>query len=182
METMIDEWEKMMLATLDERGRRADKLAGDMIRLSARHATKVCTVMHDLFKAFSVTCRYKADMAWALIGRMTSAFFEHLRGIRVSAQGIDDVGEHPARAHLIWTMMQSLVHSEEILTQRFQSHPIIMKEVMEFQLEHRVDASQLKVVSDEVVAIKGLVKEMATTIAKLERNNAGRARHGHCEI
>ncbi len=54
------------------------------------------------------------------------------------------------------------VHADEILTRGFQSHPVIMNEVMEFQLEHRVDAS-------EITAIRLQVKEVADTSGKTSR-------------
>ena len=93
---------------------------------------------------------------------MTAGFFDHLRGIRAAASVIEDIRPDHVKATIIWTLMQSSVHADEILTRGFQSHPVIMNEVMEFQLEHRVDAS-------EISAIRLQVKEAADTSGKTSR-------------
>ena len=53
----------------------------------------------------------------------------------------------------------------------FQSHPVIMKEVMGFQLEHPVDESQLLPVSNQVDAMKVQLKEMTGLVVKTEKAN-----------
>ena len=67
--------------------------------------------------------------------------------------------------------MESLAETRHILKIRIQSHPVTMKEIVEFGLEHRVDSSQLQTVRDEVDAMKRLTKDMAATVAKAERAN-----------
>ena len=60
-----------------------------------------------------------------------------------------------------------------IITDRgFQSHPVIMKEIMEFQLENRVDASQIEAIHAEMKSLKAQFKEVQTGLAKVEKNGA----------
>jgi hypothetical protein len=85
---------------------------------------------------------------------------------------LDDVRSARAKATVIWTMMQSLMTLKQILDTGVQSHPVVMKEILEFQLEHRVDASQLKAVEDLVDTVKAQVKECIASSAKADKATA----------
>jgi hypothetical protein len=95
-----------------------------------------------------------------------------LKSIRARAMNLDDVRSSRAKATVIWTMMQSLMALKQILDTGVQSHPVVMKEILEFQLEHRVDASQLKAVEDLVDTVKAQVKECIASSAKADKATA----------
>ena len=69
----------------------------------------------------------------------------------------------------MWTMMKSLIAMKQILDTGVQSHPVVMKEIIEFQLEHRMDASQLKTMEDLVDAVKTQVKECIASSTKADK-------------
>ena len=62
---------------------------------------------------------------------------------------------------------------QDIIERGFQSHPVVMKEVMEFQLENRVDSSQLEAMTADTKAFKVQLKEALTTVSKGERASGG---------
>ena len=68
--------------------------------------------------------------------------------------------------------MQTINLTQEIFSRGFQNHPVVMKEILEFQLEHRVDASQLVAMNKEMEATQHRAKEMNALVSKLEKANA----------
>ena len=113
--------------------------------------------------------KYPGSEAWTLVGRCVSVFFTTLATKRAGASLIDTLEAPEDRALLIWTNMQSLNLAGEIIGKGFQSHPAILQEIMQFQLEHRVDASQLVDVSTIVDAMKTSVKTVTDKVARMER-------------
>ena len=95
-----------------------------------------------------------AKDAWLLVRRSTAIIFIHLKSIRSRTMNLDDAQSPHAKATVMWTMMQSLIALKQILDTGVQRHPVVTKEILEFQLEHCVDASQLKAVEDLVDAVK----------------------------
>ena len=143
-----------------------------MVRESCDQCLSILSTITNLYRTFTTACRYPDKDAWVLVGRMVASFYLHLKGIRAQAMAIENIESSRAKAQVIWTMMQSLNAGREMLDTGFQSHPVIMKEVMEFQLEHRVDESQLLAVSKQVYTMKLQVKEMAALVTKTEKANA----------
>jgi septal ring factor EnvC (AmiA/AmiB activator) len=47
-----------------------------------------------------------------------------------------------------------------------------MQEIMEFQLEHHVNSSQLDKINEELKAVKAMVKESTSAMQKVEKNIA----------
>ena len=70
------------------------------------------------------------------------------------AKGLEDISTEQARATYIWTIMQSITMMQEVVDKGFQSHLVVVKEVMEFQLENRVDAAQIKAAQAEMKHVK----------------------------
>jgi hypothetical protein len=126
----------------------------------------------NLFQTFHVVCQYSAPEAWLLVRCAGRHVWIHLKMIRAKTMGIDDISTPPARATIIWTMLQSLTALKEILDVGMQCHPNIMKEIMQFQLEHRVDETQLKAVEALVDRLKMQVKECNAATVKAEKITA----------
>ena len=142
-----------------------DRLALSMIRESHDLANTILNTITNLYRTFTTACRYPAKDAWLLTGRMTRILFDHMKAIRAGAKRTENILDIKVKAMVIWTLMESLAETRHILKIGIQSHPVTMKEIVEFGLEHRVDSSQLQTVRDEVDAMKKLTKEMAATVA-----------------
>ena len=97
----------------------------------------------NLHRTFTTSCGYQEDESWRLTGRLIRRFCVHLHEVRSIALGVDDLSTTGSKALVMWAMMKSLKTAKDILDMGFSAHPIIIQEVMEFQLEHRVDASHL---------------------------------------
>jgi hypothetical protein len=107
-----------------------------------------------------------------LVGCASRILWIHIKSIRAKAMGIDDISTPCARATIICTMMQSLLALKEILDVGMECHPDIMKEIMRFQLEHRVDESQIKAVEALVEGMRAQVKECNAATVKCEKTTA----------
>jgi len=70
---------------------------------------------------------------------------------------------------VLWTVIQVHIATEQFLKAGFQSHPVLSAEITEFQLEHRVDASQLSTMETELKALRVQVREAVAAAAKAER-------------
>ena len=57
-----------------------------------------------------------------------------------------------ALAQFVWTVMKTHCLTNEIIEKGFSAHPLLAAEIMEFQQEHRVDASQLAAIRSEMEA------------------------------
>lgn len=146
-----------------------DRLVACMIRKSVDQSRRILDFITNFYRNLTTSCRYPPKEAWELVGRLVRHFFVHLRSERIKALGIEDIRPAHARSRLVWTMMQSHNVAQEIIDQGFQNSPVLMNEVLEFQLEHRVDASQLTSVVDEVKALKAQVKEAINSSTKAEK-------------
>ena len=107
------------------------------------------------------------------MGRVTGIIFVTLKSVRARAGGLEDLRSDVAKASYIWTMMQSMMLMQEIIDRGFQSHPVVMKEVMEFQLENRVDASQLEAINAEMKTLKTQMKELQAALSKSDKASSG---------
>ena len=149
-----------------------DRLAFEVLFKALEQCNAVLDFMTNMFRTLTTTCRYAEDPAWRLVGRCTGVVFVALASVRAKAKGLEDISTDRARATYIWTIMQSITMMQEVIDKGFQSHPVVMKEVMEFQLENRVDSAQIEAVQAEMKQVKLQVKEMQATIAKFDRSGS----------
>ena len=126
-------------------------------------------VVANLYRKYHVVCRYGAVQAWLLVGCASRILWIHIKSIRARAMGINDISTPRARATIIWTMMQSLMALKEIFDVGMECHPDVMKEVMRFQLEHRVDEAQIKAVESLVESVRKEVKECSAATVRCEK-------------
>ena len=69
--------------------------------------------------------------------------------------------------------MQSLLATQEILEPSYQAHPVVSTEIMNFTLEHRVDASQLAAAEAEIKSLRNQTKEAGIAASKAEHATSG---------
>ena len=150
-----------------------DRLKLCMLRRAKEDAMEVLAVATNFYRALTTACKYPEKEAWILVGRSMRLYFRSLKAIRAKASGVEEIGSPLGKARIIWTLMQSHNKSREILQGGFQSHPIIMKEVLEFQLEHRVDASQMRSLQEDVKLLRNQVKDLVAALAKQDKTSAG---------
>ena len=70
---------------------------------------------------------------------------------------------------VLWTVIQAHIATEQFLKMVFQSHPVLSAEITEFQLEHRVDSSQLSSTEAEIKALKNQVRDALAAATKAEK-------------
>ena len=169
--TWIEDLVSSLTADLDSTDE-GDRLQLCMIRKAVGQAGRVLDFCTNFYRSLTSACKYPGKEAWELVGRTVCLFFVTLKAIRAKASGIEDISSDRSKAAVIWTMMESHNRAQEIIDKGFQSDPVIMKEIMDFQLEHRVDATQLEAVAGEVKAMKTLVKEATAAAQKAERATA----------
>ena len=150
-----------------------DRLAFEVLFKALEQCNAVLDFMTNMYRSLTTTCRYAEEPAWRLVGRCTSVIFVALASVRAKAKGLEDISTDRARATYIWTIMQSITMMQEVIDKGFQSHPVVMKEVMEFQLENRVDAAQIEAVQAEMKQVKTQVKEMQTALTKFDKTGSG---------
>ena len=167
----LDDWLVSMTSHLDSNDP-AQRLIEIIATMGHGLCIKLLDTMATSYRSYHIVCRYSAKDSWLLVGRSTAIIFIHLKSIRARAMNLDDVRSARAKATVIWTMMQSLMALKQILDTGVQSHPVVMKEILEFQLEHRVDASQLKAVEDLVDTVKAQVKQCIASSAKADKATA----------
>ena len=134
------------------------RLALFMVQEAYGQDLAILELIVNLHRTFTTSCGYQEDESWRLTGRLIRQFCIHLHEVRSIALGVDDLSTTGSKALVMWAMMKSLKTARDILDMGFSAHPIIIQEVMEFQLEHRVDASHLTAILKEVEALKGQVK------------------------
>jgi hypothetical protein len=164
----LDEWHIGATSNLDYNDP-VQRLSQAMCDLGLQLNKEFLDAVTNLYRKFHVVCRYSAPQAWLLVGCASRILWIHIKSIRARAMGIDDISTPRARATIIWTMMQSLMALKEILDVGMECHPDIMKEIMRFQLEHRVDESQIKAVENLVEGIRKEVKECNAATVKCEK-------------
>ena len=171
MQTMIADLETSQMTGLDE-DIEWNRVKSRMIRVAVGHANQLLSFITNMYRALTTTCKYSPGPAWNLVGRIVGTIFLTLKSIRARAMALEEIASPQSRATFVWTMMQSSMMMQEIIDRGFQSHPVIMKEIMEFQLENRVDASQIDAVHAEMKSLKAQFKEVQTGLAKVEKNGA----------
>ena len=139
-----------------------------MLRKSTDQINRLLEFVTSFYRTLTSECNYPAKEAWILMGRCVADFFDSLKAIRAKSMAVEDISTSRQRAHVIWTLMEAHAMAIEFISVHFQSHPVIMKEVMQFQLEHRVDASQLTGLQTEVKALKSSLKEATDATTKAE--------------
>jgi hypothetical protein len=128
-----------------------DRLISCMVRKSHTFAVRLLNFFTTFYRTLVIKCCYPKANAWRLAGR------------------VEDIRLARSKATIIWTMMQSLNAVKEILEKEVQSHPVVMKEIREFQLEHRVDSSQLSKLAEELKTAKNQFKEVTTAMGKADK-------------
>ena len=146
------------------------RLSACMTRKARMQAGRVLDFITNFYRTLTTACRYPPGPAWNLTGRATRQYFAPQRTLRAPVSSMEDLRPEANVGRFLWTMMKSLNLAQEIIDQGFQSHPAIMREVMEFQLENRVDLSQLEKINEEVKSIKTMVKDSAAAVQKTEKS------------
>ena len=131
----------------------------------------VIELVVNLHRTFTTTCGHQEHESWCLTGWLIRRLCIHLHEVCAIAVGIDDTSTMTSKALVMWAMMKLLKAAKDILDVGFSAHPIVIQEVMEFQLEHRVDASHLDAILKEVDALKGQLKDLTATLSKSEKAN-----------
>ena len=168
MQTMITDLETAQMTGLDE-SVEWNRVKSRMLRVAVGHANQLLAFITNMYRALTTTCKYSPGPAWNLVGRIVGTIFLTLKSIRARAVALEEISSPASRATFIWTMMQSTMMMQEIIERGFQSHPVVMKEIMEFQLENRVDASQLESLQGEIKTLKTQFKEVQAALAKTDK-------------
>jgi hypothetical protein len=164
-------WKKGKLAALKCIPEPLRRLALCMIQGGMEQDLAVIEPVVSLHRPFTTSCGYQEEDSWRLVGRLVRRFYIHLNEVRAIAIGIDDISTLGSKALVMGVMMKSSKATWDILDAGFLAHPIIIQEVMEFQLEHRVDTSHLTPILNEVDALKGQVKDLRVALSKADKAN-----------
>jgi hypothetical protein len=119
----------------------------------------------NLFRKLHVVCRYSAPEAWLLVGCTSRHLWIHVKSLRAKAMGID-VGHHHLDHDAVSNCSQRDFGCGDGVS--LGHH----KEIIRFQLEHRVDESQIKAVETLVEGLRTQVKECNAATAKGKKATA----------
>ena len=140
------------------------KLIEDMNTMVHEQCIRLLDFMSVTYRSYTTSCRFTPEAAWKLVGRLVRCFFEDLRRVRARAAHISELNAQTLGRYF-WTMMQSLNRAQEYLDLNW-AHPNMMREVQEFQLEHRADASQLGAVTSDLAVIKTQARDLKVSVEK----------------
>jgi hypothetical protein len=171
----LQNWKKRKLAALKHVPEALRRLVLCMIQEAMEHDLAVMELVVNPHRTFTTSCGYQEEDSWHLVGQLVGCFYIHLHEVRTFAMGITDISTLGSKAQMMWAMMKSLKAARDILNVGFSAHPVIIQEVMEFQLEHRADVSHLTPILNKVEALKGQVKDLTAALSKADKANTALA-------
>ena len=136
-----------------------DRLAKELLDQAEKQVIQLMLFITNFNQDLVNSCHFTPKAAWGLVGRCVRAIFTHLHGIRVELGECETFTSVDEKAEFAHTMIRSTMEMWDIIDNGFRTHPIVMREVQLFTLEHRVDAEQLE-------AVRALAKE-ARDLAKV---------------
>ena len=149
--------------------KKGDRLKDCFLRRGEVQARKILDFACSHYRTLTVVCKYDPKAAWTLVGRIIGAIFLCAKSIRAPCVGIEDLRPVEKRGLVLWTTMKVHNEIEDIIRKGFVAHPVIAAEVLEFQQENRVDASQMKALEASLAAVKVSVKEATDAASDAKR-------------
>jgi hypothetical protein len=140
-----------------------------MIQESIDQDKAIVELEINLHQTLTASCGHPKKDTWHLLGRLVRRFCIHLHGVCALAMGVNNISTMGSKALVMWVMMHSLKVARDILDAGFQAYPIIIQEVIEFQLEHRVDTTHLTELPVQIDSLKTQVKDLTLVLSGADK-------------
>jgi chloramphenicol O-acetyltransferase len=122
--------------------------------------------------------RFESAKAWQLVGQCVAAVFEAMRPYRDRVKLLQDPTTLENTAAYLWAVLQCHRVMQEFIMVKFRGHPAIVKEMTLFMLIERVDATELKNITDALKKVEKLADQASSATSKLtEQYNALKRNH-----
>jgi methyl-accepting chemotaxis protein len=111
--------------------------------------------------------RFETSKAWILVGRCVAAVFEAMRPFRDRVKLLQDPTTLENKAAYLWAVLQCPRVLQEFILVKFRGHPAIVKEMTLFMLIERVDATELKSMTELLKKVEKIAEQANSASSKL---------------
>jgi hypothetical protein len=111
--------------------------------------------------------RFETSKAWILVGRCVAAVFEAMRPFRDRVKLLQDPTTLENKAAYLWAVLQCHRVMQEFILVKFRGHPAIVKEMTLFMLIERVDATELKSMTELLKKVEKIAEQANSASSKL---------------